>query len=502
MVGHEVSLQGVGAAAAGAPVILERTEQNFLPAVLDKLSQAQGLSDVLGSAATQRDANGVLKLFQPIHRTFHIALLDVSCLTFGRPRLDPKKIVGAGLVVRRLSVSGGGGELREAWMQENRLFRGWVPLSAASQEARDPDPAFRRPELSAGHGEVNRLLAIHAGQTAMLREHEAPLFVAPPDVCRATGRTLLYGVIPVTSSEMSESPTFPSFTEQDLDGHLHRYLTAGGARPFPFAGSALRSLDPESPALADFMLLLKQLAIEFDAFGKSPAARALFTGLNSLAFQRPEGSVKAGDFLKAASAVLLERDLSGSAASQTMPEEWPAMQATQAAAIAKLVLGTMQTRLAQVGGGQGRFGEEGRRYRLRAFVRVKQDDHCPPHTVWSGYSEPFTIAPWYDQNGAPPVQISLPDVTDKGLLKRLKPNVAFALPESLFNLLQGDAKQLAEGKGSTGGTLGIQWLCSFSIPLITICAFIVLNIFLQLFNLIFQWLLYIKICIPIPGRKS
>jgi len=61
---------------------------------------------------------------------------------------------------------------------------------------------------------------------------------------------------------------------------------------------------------------------------------------------------------------------------------------------------------------------------------------------------------------------------------------------------------LSEGKGSTGSKLGIQWLCSFSIPLITICAFIVLNIFLQLFNLIFQWLLYIKICIPIPGRKS
>ena len=41
MVAHEVSLQGVGSAAAGAPVILERTEQDFLPAMLEKLSQEQ-----------------------------------------------------------------------------------------------------------------------------------------------------------------------------------------------------------------------------------------------------------------------------------------------------------------------------------------------------------------------------------------------------------------------------------------------------------------------------
>ena len=500
MVVHEVSLQGAGGAAVG-PVILERTEQDFLPALLDRLSREQGLPDVLKSAAKNRDTNGVLKLFQPIHRTFHLALLDVSCLTFGRPRLDPKQIVGAGLVVRRLSTSGKSGEMREAWMQENRLFRGWVPFSNIQHETRDPDPAFRRPELSAGHHEINRLLAIQTGQVATLREQEAPLFIAPPEVCRATGRTLLYGVIPVTSSEMTESPTFPSFTEKDLEGHLHRYLKAGGPRSFPFPGTALNKLDPANASVADFLMLLKQVAIEFDAFGETQAARSLFAGLNGIVLAGKQGSIKAGDFLKAASRVLLEGDLS--AASQAMPDEWPAMSETQASTLAKLVLGTMQTRLAQVGGGQGRFGEEERQYRLRAFVRVKQDDRCPSETVWSDYSEAFTIAPWYDNNGAPPVQIALPDITDKGFLKRLKPNVAFALPESLFNLLQGDVKALSNGEGKPAAKgLGIQWLCSFSIPLITICAFIVLNIFLQLFNIVFQWLLYIKICIPIPGRKS
>jgi hypothetical protein len=33
-----------------------------------------------------------------------------------------------------------------------------------------------------------------------------------------------------------------------------------------------------------------------------------------------------------------------------------------------------------------------------------------------------------------------------------------------------------------------------------LCAFISLNIFLQLFDLIFRWMAYLKICIPIPKR--
>jgi hypothetical protein len=75
------------------------------------------------------------------------------------------------------------------------------------------------------------------------------------------------------------------------------------------------------------------------------------------------------------------------------------------------------------------------------------------------------------------------------------------MPPEIANLLKGDAKDLSEGKGSTSGP-NIAWICSFSIPYITICAFIVLNIFLTLFDIIFRWMMYIKICIPIPLPPS
>ncbi len=133
---------------------------------------------------------------------------------------------------------------------------------------------------------------------------------------------------------------------------------------------------------------------------------------------------------------------------------------------------------------------------MRAFIRVRGDPDCPPRLVWSDYSERFRILPWWEGDG-PVTKVVLPDIGD---LKKIKPNVAFQLPPSIANLLRGDMSKLKDGEGSTGG-LDIAWICSFSIPAITICAFIVLSIFLSLFNLIFSWLAWIKICIPIPKPK-
>jgi hypothetical protein len=96
------------------------------------------------------------------------------------------------------------------------------------------------------------------------------------------------------------------------------------------------------------------------------------------------------------------------------------------------------------------------------------------------------------------VQVPLPDATDRNLLKSLKPNVAFVVPAALNNLLGTKADNLIKGDAEAASSPDLQWICSFSIPIITICAFIVLNIFLSLFDLIFRWLLFIKVCIPFP----
>jgi hypothetical protein len=151
---------------------------------------------------------------------------------------------------------------------------------------------------------------------------------------------------------------------------------------------------------------------------------------------------------------------------------------------------------------QGRFQDDTRRYRLRLFVRLKGDQpHCPPQLVWSDYSDEFLIAPWHASGERTHPPVPLPDPTS-AFLKKAKPNCTFQVPGNLMSAVQGTSMSgLLKGSGGGGG-LGVQWICGFNIPLITICAFFVLNIFLTLLNLVFFWLPFIKICIPFPAPSS
>ena len=55
-----------------------------------------------------------------------------------------------------------------------------------------------------------------------------------------------------------------------------------------------------------------------------------------------------------------------------------------------------------------------------------------------------------------------------------------------------------EFKAKPGQELDFAMVCSFSIPIMTLCALIVLMIFVLLLNMIFFWLPLLKICFPVP----
>src|SRR5262249_39501630 len=183
-----------------------------------------------------------------------------------------------------------------------------------------------------------------------------------------------------------------------------------GWSPFvPHAGETLTVSDADRPDLKAFVLSLRQLRFEFGAFGDDPEATALFAELNKKTIAST--SQRLGDFLKAASALLV--DASGSVSSIRMPDQWPKIVASENERIRTLVMSALAKRLRGLAAREGRFDDSQRRYRVRTFIRVKAHDGCPEHLIWSDYSEPFRIAPWYDSSsGVPPVQITLPDVTD------------------------------------------------------------------------------------------
>jgi hypothetical protein len=427
------------------------------------------------------------------------------CDTFGGPRLDPQKIDSCGLVIRR--VSDAHPNLLERWSKQDHLIQGWIPCS---DDDLDPDPAKRRPGATTGNGYIDSLLPVPSPMYARFSESVAPMFVAPPAVCAATKATVLYGLVPVTSVERSEAePAATTFSSDFVRAHLPYFLRPDESRTIPGAGRTLTSQDAEDSSLTAVITVLKQLKFEFGVFGDDTAnGQAIFQALNEFSVQDAHGKNinKLGDFLSSASEVLVELNPKQNV---LFPAKWPTIHEAQSAAIATLVRSAMEARLTSIHiAGEERYESTDRTYRLRAFARVKHSDGCPPTIQWTPYSESFRIAAWHESAGLPPVKITLPDPTDSNFLKSLKPNVSFVMPAQLFNMLQADPKQTLKGSlpspvtPKPGGSGGIQWICSFSLPIITICAFIVLNLFLSLFDLVFQWLLFIKICIPLPAPKK
>jgi hypothetical protein len=558
---HAVKLSGMRAAeqsAARAPLLIERRDQDFVDGLWDDLRAADALSRLTALAPRRVKPRGfaspLARLYAPAQRVFNLAIFEAFCdhagviaqpgnalqpFRTGTPRLDPAKIESSGMVLRRVLAAPVDGARYEAWVRSGTKAFGW---DAIEPEHEDDDPAADRRALavSIGNPALNARLASNvrvrsalsrrlARETTAVHEHTMPIFVAPPDVAQATGKTVLFGTLQVASNEQSEAPAAAPGYGRDageralLAKELPTYITASGPRTFVHAGEtfdaawALRVGKGNAAdvalhaALGDFIGAVQKLAVVFDAFGTSQPSRRLFDALNALQVEYDEpragGGIqtrteKAGDFFLGAYKVVL---LADAGASFKMPHRVSNVGAAQGAAIFEAVLASLDEQYRKLKPAKGRFEADSRevesRYVVRAFVRLKPErPGCPPQLVWSPYSEEFTIAPWYESAGQPPTTVELPDLFDRDALKALKPNVAFTVPPKLAKLLTGDAKDLAEGKGDGGDGLGLAWICSFSIPVITICAFIVLSIFLSLLNLIFWWLPFLKICIPFPKK--
>jgi hypothetical protein len=506
-------------------MVLSATEQSFVDALLQDLASSDWRTRLASRLPARFGSDNVMELSQPTHRRYHLVVLEAACEMPGSPRLDPDRIDSMGLVIRRGANDGAAGAPWQGWMTDGRRKLGWQPLPrpSAIEAARhmdpDPDPVRRPLRRSFGLGTLDARVADAVLPPA---EDVLPLFMAPTSHCVALGRTVLFGLVPLASSELSEgappSPDYVSESQNDggaLVGHLSGYLKARPRTALPRAGHALdatwfdvapdSSADSEAGHLLALAVLLQQLTAECDAFGSGDAAQELLRLFAQIqlptatdANGNVTASITAAEFLRKAAAVLAGDDMSKDV---VMPKEWPAVGDELGAQLTRAALTCMSTRFARIKPGIGKFDGLTRQYALRAFIRVKEDAACPPRLVWSNWSSPFRILPWWDGD-APPVQVPLPDISDRNVLKAMKPGVAFQMPASLADLLRGDPKKLRDGTPGGGGELGLAWLCSFSIPLITICAFIVLNIFLSLFDLFFRWMMFIKICIPVPKRGA
>jgi hypothetical protein len=135
----------------------------------------------------------------------------------------------------------------------------------------------------------------------------------------------------------------------------------------------------------------------------------------------------------------------------------------------------------------------------------------------------FQLAPFFDPDApARPIRIPMPmDISPAGL-RKFKKNAGFVISDMLCGQIKRIRKltlgdlvlsvlpwPLHEGLPDTGktgpctdtgGNFGM--ICSLSIPIVTMCALILLMIIVSLFDIFFRWIPYLFICLPIPGLKG
>ncbi len=497
------------------------------------------------AAPARRGAN--LKLFQPVHHVLNIALLDLACEIPGDPRLDPRKVLSAGLVIRRVRTvtrrdvasrpgAGQDGRARrqrelvprqetiyERWVVDGGRVLGWQPVVDSLE---DPDPTHRVAR-STGHASLDHALALRRARRAQAtwEERSSPCFVAPPDVCQALGRTIVYGIVPTASSEIS--PGTPTTYDRTLVNQiLSPFLQAAPARYVPWALQTIDATATRTPAsgtvgdddgfvepareddVLDYLDALTQVRFLLGAFDPTNAhGAALRTELAALYVMVDyKKSVPLLDHLEEASDALIGAgsDAGGALLKVTQPFIWPEIDAARATRIADITAKILADRSAAVPG-EGRFEDRDALYVAIPFARVRPEPGCPPRLVWGPETEKFEIAPWFEgtPDGAPVARIMLPDLT-RDKVKQLAPNVAFLLPPSVKAFLDANnPKDILAGDVKEGdGGLGIQFICAFNIPIITLCAFILLWILIILLNIVFWWIPFVIVCLPFPKKED
>jgi len=134
----------------------------------------------------------------------------------------------------------------------------------------------------------------------------------------------------------------------------------------------------------------------------------------------------------------------------------------------------------------------------------------------------FQLAAFFDSDApARPIRIGMPADTTPAGLRKYDRNTAFIMSDVLCgqvsalkslsvvdlilavlpfplhkDLSVGDPQPCSE----SGGGFGM--VCSFSLPIITICALIMLMIMVKLLDIVLYWMPFFQICLPLPKKEG
>jgi hypothetical protein len=120
-------------------------------------------------------------------------------------------------------------------------------------------------------------------------------------------------------------------------------------------------------------------------------------------------------------------------------------------------------------------------------------------------SAQFQFAAFFDADApARPVRIILPTDVSVAAMRKFNKGVTFVISDALqkkLNLIKGKEHSILTDSPELGTEDGgIGFMCSFSIQIIFIVAFFLLLIFVIILNIVFWWIAFFRICLPLPKK--
>lgn len=486
----------------------------------------------------------VLRL--PLHRAFHIVSCEAVCDCLGEPALDPQKITSAGFVIRRLN---NGSE--QAWMLEDGEALGW---QEAPEELRDPD-LHKRLRASGVLQEQN-------GQAPYSGEETHPLHVLTAKDAANKSHTVLFGYLPLGGFyyQRDAGNAFDGADQQQVMN------VAAEALPWPFGyrkpfsqtwreehGKPIVRGRPVQAMFELLRMLVNRYHLGESGIAENAALERLAQQLwfcdetemssnmhrqgyteSSQALFAPYYRMDLLSYLQACFARGGENplvrwiidqeksiDAAGANANPDQLDHLPKADGQGTLNMTLLLLASQAEALRELLGQRLRdqtllkvkeiplpkFNQNpGDTYQILIFIRTR--NKCgQEQVVWSdtARSIPFRVAAPFDPEASRPALIQMPSLSD--LRRGLAKGVAMITPADTFNLMnslklnKGVSPDVLPADNPDSGS-GIQWICSFSLPVITMVAMILLMIMISLLNLLFFWVPWVRICLPFPKMKK
>lgn len=449
----------------------------------------------------------VLKLYQPLHGDFNLVVASLVCGHTGLPDHTVRPADGerAGFVFRRLDTAGG--ELAWATEPADPAARSWLPVPAG-QESTVVDGEELFPLFPVVYPDQDRKRRLFAGLVP----------VSSRETFRAAGRLEPFPPRGLPGGTADADPRRTEFDSAVL-GPLTDLRRPDPVHTIPgplrLEGSAFLLLD-----FAD--LLRRHLPLLWQALSSAtrPASAALGQLYDDLAstVDPVAGLTWRAALLDAAAQWAAITGEPGSGAPRLrcdVSNSTLVVPATSdndplAVRLREHLYAALSSGAAPPAGTPGDLpvpkiestGEA--RYVIRCVYRRPR---CAPRPVdiVSRPTSPFAIAQVFDPD-APARTIRIPLPVDTGVkdLRKFRKGVGFLLSNQLRGQLDRitDLKKAMNGKVANEESWDLGVICQFSIPVITICALMVLIVFVFLLNIVFFWSSFFRLCLPVPLRSK